>query len=80
MVNVRSRFGGVSFTVDVNEPKPNRPNTMNLVEKRAQELGICEDFVNGLVGSLGSKIINGVVWGGAGVKVLVSSELPSPFS
>ena len=66
MVNVRSRFGGVSFTVDVNEPKPNRPNTMNLVEKRAQELGICEDFVNGLVGSLGSKIINGVVLGGGG--------------
>ena len=25
----------VSFTVDVSEPKPNRPNTMNLVEKRA---------------------------------------------
>ena len=71
---------GVSFTVDVSEPKPNKPNTMNLVEKRAQELGICEDFVNGLVGSLGSKIINGVVLGGGGVKVLVSSELPSPFS
>ena len=31
-----------SFTVDVIEPKPNRPNTMNLVEKRAQELGICK--------------------------------------
>ena len=26
---------GVSFTVDVSKPKPNRPNTMNLVEKRA---------------------------------------------
>ena len=25
----------VSFTVDVRDPKPNRPNTMNLVEKRA---------------------------------------------
>ena len=32
---VGSQFGGVYFTVDVSEPKPNRPNTMNLVEKRA---------------------------------------------
>ena len=55
---------GVSFTVDVSEPKPNKPNTMNLVEKRAQELGLCEDFVNGRAGSLGSKIVNGVVGGG----------------
>ena len=45
MVNVGSRFGG-SFTVGVSEPKPNRSNTMNLVEKRVQELGVCEDFVN----------------------------------
>ena len=32
---VGSQFGGVPFSVDVREPKPNRPNTMNLVEKRA---------------------------------------------
>ena len=25
---------GAYFTVDVSEPNPNRPNTMNLVEKR----------------------------------------------
>ena len=31
---VGSCFEG-SFTVDVNEPKPNMPNTMNLVKKRA---------------------------------------------
>ena len=59
---VGSRFGG-SFTVGVSEPKPNRPNTMNLVEKRAQELGLCKDFVNGQAGSLGSRIVNGVVGG-----------------
>ena len=51
---------GGSFTVGVSEPKPNRPNTMNLIEKRAQELGLCEDFVNGWAGSLGSRIANGV--------------------
>ena len=34
---------------------------MNLVEKRAQELGLCEDFVNGRAGSLGNRIVNGVV-------------------
>ena len=45
IVRVGSWFEG-SFTVDVSEPKPNRPNTMNLVEKRAQELGLSEDFVN----------------------------------
>ena len=33
---------------------------MNLVEKRAQELGLFEDFVNGQAGSLGSRIANGV--------------------
>ena len=55
---------GVSFNVNVSEPKPNRPNTMNLVEKRAQKLGLCEDFVNGRAGSLGSKIVNGVIGGG----------------
>ena len=40
---VGSTFGR-SFTVDVNEPKPNRPNTMKLVEKWAQELGLSESF------------------------------------
>ena len=35
---------GRPFTVDVNEPKPNRLNTMNLVEKWAQELGLSENF------------------------------------
>ena len=49
-----------SFTVDVNEPKPNRPNTMNLVKKLAQEMGLSEDFIKGLAGTLGSGIIKGV--------------------
>ena len=40
--------------------KPNRPNITNLVEKQAQELGLCEDFVNGQAESLGSGIIKGV--------------------
>ena len=35
-----------SFTVDVSELKPNRPNTMNLVKKWAQELGLSEGFIN----------------------------------
>ena len=48
--NVGSRFGG-SFTVGMSEPKPNRPNTMNLVEKRAQEPSLCEDFINSRAGS-----------------------------
>ena len=59
IVYVGSRFGG-SFTIGVSEPKPNRPNTMNLVEKRAQELSLCEDFVSGRAGSLGSRIANGI--------------------
>ena len=58
-------MGMVSFTVDVNEPKSNRPNTMSLVEKRAKELGLCEDFANGKAGSLRSRIVNGVVKGGS---------------
>ena len=40
-----------SFTINVSEPKPNRPNTMNLVKKWAQELGLSEGFFNGLTGS-----------------------------
>ena len=59
IIIVGSWFEG-SFTVDVSEPKPNKSNIMNLVEKRAQELGLCEDFVNGRVGLLGSGIIKGV--------------------
>ena len=73
MLVVGSRLGGVSFIVDVSEPKPNRPNTINLVEKRIQELGLCEDFVNGRAGSLGSRIVNGVV-GGVKVRPRASSE------
>ena len=64
----------MSFTVDVSEPKPNRPNTMNLVEKRAQELGLCEDFVNGRAGSLGSRIVNSVVGERVKVRPWASSE------
>ena len=73
-VNCRVSIWGVSFTVDVSEPKPNRPNTMNFVEKRAQELGLCEDFVNGRAGSLGSRIVNGVVGRGVKVRPRASSE------
>ena len=58
---VGSRFGGAFFTVDVCKPKSNRPNTMNLVEKRARELGLCEDAFNGRAGSLGNWIVNSVV-------------------
>ena len=46
--------------MDVSKSKLNRPNTMNLVGKRAQELGLCKDFVNGRARSLGSRIIKGV--------------------
>ena len=63
LYTVGSRFGGVPFTVDVSEPKPNGPNTMNLVEKRAWKLGLCEDAFNGRAGSLGNWIVNSVVGG-----------------
>ena len=46
---------------------------MNLVEKWAQELGLCEDFVNGRAGSLGSRIVNGV-FEGVKVRPRASSE------
>ena len=46
---------------------------MNLVEKRGQELGLCEDFVNGWAGSLGSRIVNGV-FEGVKVRPRASSE------
>ena len=35
-------------------------NKMNLVEKRAQKLGLCEDFINGRAGLLESRFIKGV--------------------
>ena len=54
---------GAPFTIDVSKPKPNRPNTMNLVEKRAWELDLCEDAFNGRAGSLGNWIIYSVVGG-----------------
>ena len=44
----------------MSELKPNKPNTMNLVKKWAQELGLSEDFIKGLAGTLGSGIIKGV--------------------
>ena len=47
----------------MSEPKPNRPNIMNLVEKWAQELGLCEDFVNGQAGLLERRFIKGVEGG-----------------
>ena len=40
-----------SFTVDVSKPKPNKPNTMNLVKNWAQELGLSEGFFSSLTGS-----------------------------
>ena len=51
---------GRSFTVNVSEPKPNRPNTMNLVKKWAQELGLSEGFFSGLTGSLVNGMVKGV--------------------
>ena len=65
---------GGSFTLDVSEPKSNRPNTMNLVEKWAQELGLCEDFVNGQAGSLRNRIVNDVVEERVKVRPRASSE------
>ena len=46
----------------------------NLVKKWAQELGLCEDFVNGRAGSLGSRIINDVVGGRLKVRPRASFE------
>ena len=43
-----------SFTVNVNELKPNRPNTMNLVKKWAQELGLSEVFFSNQTRPYGS--------------------------
>ena len=65
-----------SFTVDVSEAKPNRLSTINLVEKRTQELGLCMDFVNGRAGSLGSRIIKR---GRKGVKVCPRASSEDEF-
>ena len=58
----------------MSDPKPNKPNTMNLVEKRAQELGLCEDFVNGWAGLLGSRIVDSIVGGRVKVRSRASSD------
>ena len=70
---------GALFTIDVSKPKPkpNRPNTMNLVEKRAWELGLCEDAFNGRVGSSGNWIVYSVV--GGKVKALPQSSAEDDF-
>ena len=47
---------------------------MNLVEKRAQELGLCEDFVNGRAGSLGSRVVDGIIGGRVKVRRQALSE------
>ena len=49
---------------------------MNLVEKRAQELGLCEDFVNGWAGLLESRIIKK---GRGGVKVCPQASSEDEF-
>ena len=65
---------GAPFTVDVSKPKPNRPNTMNLVEKRAWELGLCEDAFNGRAGSSGNWIVYSVVGGKVKARPRSSAE------
>ena len=51
------------FTVDVSKSKPNRSNTMNLVEKWTRELGLCKDAFNSRAGSLGNWIVYNVIGG-----------------
>ena len=65
---------GALFTVDVSKPKPNRPNTINLVEKRAWELGLCENAFNGRAGSLGNWIVYSVVGGKVKARPWSSAE------
>ena len=65
---------GVPFTVDVSKPKPNKPNTMNLVEKRARELGLCKDAFNGRAGSSGNWIVYSVVGGKVKARPRSSAE------
>ena len=77
MAIVGSRFGGAPFIVDVSKPKPNKPNTMNLVEKRAWELGLCEVTFNGRVGSLRNWIVYSAV--GRKVKARPRSSAEDDF-
>ena len=72
--NYRVPIWGAPFTVDVSKPKPNRPNTMNLVKKRARELGLCEDAFNGREGSSGNWIVYSVVGGKVNARPGSSAE------
>ena len=72
--NCRVPIWEAPFTVDVSKPKPNRPNTMNLVEKRAWELGLCEDAFNGWAGSSGNWIVYSVVGGKVKARPRSSAE------
>ena len=65
---------GAPFTVEVSKPKPNRPNTMNLVEKRAWELSLCEDAFNGRARSSGNWIVYSVVGGKVKARPQSSAE------
>ena len=80
--NCRVPFWGAPFTVDVSKskPKPNRLNTMNLVEKRAWELGLCEDAFNSRAGSLANWIVNSVAGGKAKARPRSSTENDFFFS
>ena len=73
----RVSIWGAPFTLDVSKPKSNKPNTMNLVDKRAWELGLCEDAFNGRAGSLGNWIVNSVV--GGKVKARPRSSVEDDF-
>ena len=65
---------GAHFTVDMSKLKPNRLNTMNLVEKQAWELGLCEDTFNGRAGSSGNWIVYNVVGGKVKARSRSSAE------
>ena len=47
---------------------------MNLVEKRARELGLCKDAFNGRAGSLGNWIVYSVVGGKVKARPRSSAE------
>ena len=70
----RVSIWGAPFTVDVSKPEPNRPNTMNLVEKRAWELGLFEDAFNGRAGSSRNWIVYSVVRGKVKARPRSSAE------
>ena len=53
---------------------------MNLVEKRAWELGLCEDAFNSRAGSLGDWIVNSVVGGKVKARPRSSAENDFFFS